>query len=90
MSDTPDPVVSILEHLFAGQEGNTRLLADIGRDVARLVQSMTDLQSSVDRLTASVDLLTGQVRSTLENRLTPLEKRVSELEHAGAPPNGSG
>jgi hypothetical protein len=42
MSDPiDDPLVATLEHLFEGQEGNTKLLAEIGRDVESMAHELT-------------------------------------------------
>jgi hypothetical protein len=74
-SESENPLVSILEHLFRSQEGNTKLLAELCRDVAAIKNA--------------VDLLTGQEKSVILNRLIPLEQRVAALEHPGGP-NGTG
>jgi len=36
-----DPLVATLEHLFEGQEGNTKLLAEISRDIQELSHELT-------------------------------------------------
>lgn len=87
MSDADDPLVSTLGHLFEGQEGNTKLLAEYGRDLARIAAALEELA----KLPKSVDLLTGQLRSALHERLTPLEGRVGEIEQRlTEQANGSG
>jgi len=74
-----DPLVATLEHLFEGQEGNTKLLAEIGRDVDSMSHELTGAVEEFGKLHGELQALEheeAQERRRMHEDIRKMDRKL--------------